>query len=112
MNNFHEVILDKHWFTAHDPIINWRTHHVSFENGDGPPNAVLTPVLISSAEFARNLKQSNYEEIYRIKFCQVSNTVGPREAKLQSVLDMYQDIFPKKLPDALPPHRSMESRLL
>ena len=84
---------------------------MSFENGDGPQNAALTPVLISSAEFARNLKQSNYEEIYRIKVCQVSDTNGPRAAKLQSLLDSYQDVFQEKLSDTLSPHRSVEFKI-
>ena len=67
MNKTHDVILGKTWFTAHDPVINWRKHHVSFKNSDIPPDAVLKPVIISSSEFLRSLKQSNYEEVYRIK---------------------------------------------
>ena len=74
-----DVTLGKPFFNAHDPFINWRTHHLSFENGAIPQNAVLKPVIISSAEFSRNLKQSNCEEMYRIKGCQVSSSTGRKK---------------------------------
>ena len=56
MSNSQDVILGKPWFTAHEPIINWRTHQVSFKGGNIPQDEVFEPVIISSADFSRKLK--------------------------------------------------------
>ena len=108
MSNSQDVILGKPWFTAHEPIINWRTHQVSFKGGNIPQDEVFEPVIISSADFSRKLKTSKYEEVYRVKIYQESESTKPREKRLKSLLDSYKDVFPEKLPNSLPPNRSVE----
>ena len=109
MNKTHDVILGKTWFTAHDPVINWRTHHVSFENGDIPQDAVSA--------------QTGYYFLYRVfkepkaiklrrdlSYLSLSSFHFGRAARSQVTFIAWfvSRCFTAALPDALPPHRSVE----
>ncbi|KAF1313207.1 Retroelement pol polyprotein, partial [Globisporangium splendens] len=108
MNNTHDVILGKPWFTKYQPLINWRTHDVEIPDTE---RKLMERVTVSFAEFNKKLKCSQYEEVYRIK----NNSMAKQEAKhividprVEQLLNEYSDVFPEKLPNELPPNRRVE----
>ncbi|KAF1321051.1 Retroelement pol polyprotein, partial [Globisporangium splendens] len=108
MNNTHDVILGKPWFTKYQPLINWRTHDVEIPDTE---RKLMERVTVSFAEFNKKLKCSHYEEVYRIKV----NSLAKQEDKhividprVEQLLNEYSDVFPEKLPNELPPNRRVE----
>ncbi|KAF1316449.1 Retroelement pol polyprotein, partial [Globisporangium splendens] len=108
MNNTHDVILGKPWFTKYQPLINWRTHDVEIPDTE---RKLMERVTVSFAEFNKKLKCSQCEEVYRIKI----NSMAKQEAKhvvidprVEQLLNEYSDVFPEKLPNELPPNRRVE----
>ena len=103
----HDVILGKPWFTTFQPNINWRTHEVKVE-----PSVDENASELSSAEFKRKIKASEFHEIYRVKIAAVDDDNSLIDRRIMKLLDDYPDVFPDQLPDELPPKRSVELELM
>ncbi|KAF1313353.1 Retroelement pol polyprotein, partial [Globisporangium splendens] len=67
-------------------------------------------IQVSSAEFKQKLKKQEYEEVYRVKICQVATEIT-KTPDVQKLINKYQDGFPEALPDGLPPRRRVEFEL-
>lgn len=106
MSSAHDVILGKPWFSKYQPMINWRTHEVSFPFQQ-PPQEEKQEVAV--ADFSSKLQQRNYAEVYRIKICSVVEAAkDPIPPEITRLVKEFSDVFPEALPDGLPPSRRVE----
>jgi len=104
----HDVILGKPWFTEFQPVVNWRTHEVTFVQ----PNLILKDAIeLSNAEFVRKIKAAEFHEVYRVKIATVEESTEVEDPQVRNLLDDFSDVFPDRLPDELPPNRSVELEL-
>ncbi|KAF1328302.1 Retroelement pol polyprotein, partial [Globisporangium splendens] len=107
MDDTQDLILGKPFYHWYDPQINYRTHEVFFK----PEVDATLAVQVSSAEFKQKLKKQEYEEVYRVKICQVATEITKTPPDVQKLINKYQDAFPEALPDGLPPRRRVEFEL-
>ncbi|KAF1327942.1 Membrane protein, partial [Globisporangium splendens] len=107
MGDAQDLILGKPFYHWYDPQIDYRTHEVFFK----PEEDTIPATQVSSAEFKQKLKEQDYEEVYRVKMCDVAAEITKTPPDVQKLIKKYQDVFPEALPDGLPPRRSVEFEL-
>ncbi|KAE9315814.1 hypothetical protein PR003_g18892 [Phytophthora rubi] len=96
----HDVIFGKPWFKDHNPQVNWQTEEVvipdrmQFVDVDGP-------------SFSHNMKQGEYEQVFRVKVLLQPDVDGIPEPIFNVVGKEFKDVFPEQLPDGLPPTREV-----
>ncbi|OWZ23814.1 LOW QUALITY PROTEIN: Retroelement pol Polyprotein [Phytophthora megakarya] len=115
LGSAHDVILGKPWFTKFQPIIDWRSHDISFSSiqSEPPMQRVATQeaVEVVIADFKRKVKKNSYEEVYRVKICATTPMSDSVPEPILKVLNEFRDAFPKALPDGLPPSRRVDFEL-
>jgi len=86
-----DVILGQPWFQQHNPVIDWRKQTIVSVDETVEANAVAidNPGWIA-------------------KICHVERQDEVKPANIESVLAEFKDVFPKELPDGLPPKRSVQ----
>ncbi|KAF1331550.1 Retroelement pol polyprotein, partial [Globisporangium splendens] len=101
----HDVIFGKPWFSRYNPRIDWRSHTLAF-----PDQTCLD--YIDGSTFSRRMNSGAFAEIYRMKMSSVNVDKSTIPDILKPVLlEEFADIFPDKLPDGLPPSRSVNFEL-
>ncbi|OWZ04564.1 Retroelement pol Polyprotein [Phytophthora megakarya] len=115
LGSAHDVILGKPWFTKFQPIIDWRSHDISFPSiqsqSSMQPVVTQEAVEIAAADFKRKVKKNSYEEVYRVKICAIPPMSDSVPEPILKVLNEFTDVFPKALPDGLPPSRRVDFEL-
>ena len=102
LNQTFDIILGQPWLRRFNPVIDWRTSTISF------PIPPLTETrCVEQNEFQKKLKSGQYEELYLLQASKEDKT-GIIPNKIAVLLHEFKDIFPEKLPDALPPRRCIE----
>ncbi|GMF46660.1 unnamed protein product [Phytophthora fragariaefolia] len=64
-------------------------------------------VDIDGPSFSHNLKEGEYEQVLRVKVQLVPEVDGIPEPIFKVVGEEFKDVFPKQLPDRLPPMRDV-----
>jgi hypothetical protein len=119
-----DLILGKPWLSHYNPIIDWRTNHLRFKQGNKaitwkPPltvsNIFHQPIdIISPSQVDRMLSDGETEYMY-LAFVQ-DNAAGQDEtvtdSQLQQILNDYATVFPTELPHGLPPVRSVDHTIM
>ncbi|KAF0776236.1 hypothetical protein AaE_000064 [Aphanomyces astaci] len=86
-----DVILGQPWFKKHNPVIDWRKHDI---------------VSVDEVVDANALAMEPPGWI--MKLCHVQAQPQEYPAEIKAVLDEFKDVFPKELPDGLPPERGVQ----
>jgi transposase InsO family protein len=118
----HDIILGKPWLEKWNPIINWRTHEITFPEKklSDPPKKTeaQTPETVNHMQISvitpQQLRQT-WKPEDQLFICEISedhlvnsNATDPR---IQPLLQEFQDVFPDELPLELPPHRPCDHRI-
>ena len=102
LNQEFDLILGQPWLQRFNPSINWRTSHITL-----PVPPLTETRCIEQDEFKQKLKQGHYEELYLLQASK-ADTESKTSKPIAKLLEEFQDIFPDKLPNALPPRRCIE----
>ena len=112
----YDLILGLPWLKQFNPVINWNSHEFSFPQ-------INQPIFINNVEFAKEL-EDNQSEVVLICHVQLVdrndstlsiNTISANKQKncteiandMQKLVSEFQDIFPKEIPNQLPPLREI-----
>lgn len=75
MGSANDAILGKPWFTRFQPQIDWRSHAISFPHqrlsstDKSMDTSSEIDVEITAVDFKRKVKNTEYDEVYRVKIC-------------------------------------------
>jgi DNA-binding Xre family transcriptional regulator len=113
----YDLILGKPWFYHANPSINWRQNTLTFRYGTktievaaDTRNNQLQPscnsIFISRQQLSKVAKDGQVFAIHLNTLEEIKEETKTPE--VQKILQKYQDVFPKSLPDTLPPKRSVD----
>ncbi|KAG6610912.1 Retroelement pol Polyprotein [Phytophthora cinnamomi] len=96
----HDVILGKPWFKDYNPQVDWQKEEVVIPDR-------MQFIDVDAPSFSHNLKEGEYEQVFRVKIQLVLEVKGIPEPIFNVVGKEYKDVFPEQLPDGLPPMREV-----
>jgi hypothetical protein len=88
-----DVILGKPWFYQYNPQIDWKDHKV---------------LSINASTLNSYMESKESDPGWIMKVTTVNEKQHEVHSAIRAVLDKFRDVFPEKLPDAIPPHRAVE----
>jgi len=113
----YDLILGKVWLSEVNPRINWEINRMLLSidgkpvtlDAEAPEKEELPEYILSSTQFKR-LAVKSKRKIYHviIKPDTDKNDQVVKDQELTELLNKYEAVFPKDLPDGLPPERSVE----
>ena len=114
-----DLILGMPWLKAHNPRIDWRTHEIHINrNGRGAyavgpdPTTCIHARLVSAKQFVRLARQHEaHLAVVRPAETSAATPPPPTHPRTAALLEEFADVFPKKLPDGLPPQRAVDHRI-
>ncbi|KAF9367631.1 hypothetical protein BGX21_007194, partial [Mortierella sp. AD011] len=111
-----EAIIGKRWLarTVPQPIVDLAKYTIQVGPDvlvQGYPESTHKP-LLSAMQFKRRLeKDQAYLCIIKTNDQSSSESSLSQNPEIQEILSSYQDVFPDKLPDELPPPRAVDHRI-
>ncbi|KAG6613497.1 Retroelement pol Polyprotein [Phytophthora cinnamomi] len=96
----HDVILGKPWFKDYNPQVDWQKEEVVIPDR-------MQFIDVDAPSFSHNLKEGEYEQVFRVKIQLVPEVEGIPEPIFNVVGKEFNDMFPEQLPDGLPPMREV-----
>jgi len=113
----YDLILGKVWLSEVNPRINWEINRMLLSidgkpvtlDAEAPEKEELPEYILSSTQFKR-LAVKSKRKIYHviIKPDTDKNDQVVKDQELTELLNKYEAVFPKDLPEGLPPERSVE----
>src|ERR1043165_2396783 len=113
----YDAILGKPWLYHANPTIDWRTNTLTFRYGSKTivvkadnlssifSNSTCNSIYISRQQLA---KVPTNAELFAVYLDTPNDNKNEFEPEVQKLITQYKDIFPKTLPDHLPPKRSLD----
>jgi hypothetical protein len=113
----YDAILGKPWLYHANPTIDWRTNTLTFQYGSKTivvksdnlsptfSNSNCNSIYISHQQLA---KASTNAELFAVYLDTSNDKEKEFEPEVQKLITQYKDVFPKTLPDHLPPKRSLD----
>lgn len=110
----YDAILGMNWLEEENPIINWKKHQIHARgisesaNKPSTPADSITPINDIHANISTissNSNQNNHNS-------SINHISIPIHPQMVNLINKYQDVFPAKLPQTLPPKREMDHRIL
>jgi hypothetical protein len=108
----HDVILGKLWLEKQNPDINWVSNIITIKQEGKTyllcPSKKEPKSLLISAIQAKKAAKDDEEELF---LALIKNIKEPGTETEHPIIAEYADVFPKDLPNELPPSRSVDHRI-
>ena len=122
----YDAILGMTWLDQHDPIIGWRDRSIVVRTpgrpqrsikplecvNEGGPPAMAQLATITMGGLKRAHRKGQVEEIYTVIVRPTASgesaVTAAEDPAVEVLLKEFDDVFPPKLPDVLPPKRGVE----